>query len=65
MNAHMKENKQTNKHTNKQKLERAVDGAPSQITTLKCLTHPHPASHAPHLGHDAGTRMKIPFDMTL
>ena len=42
------------------KLERAVDGATSQIPTLKLLT---PAPQVPPLGHDPGDRMKIPFDM--
>ena len=42
------------------KLERAVDGAPSQIPTLKLLT---PAPQVPPLGHDPGDRMKIPFDI--
>ena len=43
------------------KLERAVDGAPSQIPTLKFLTHPAPTSPTP--GHDSGNRMKILFNM--
>ena len=34
----------------KKKLERAVDGAPSQIPTLKFLTPPSPTSPTP--GHD-------------
>ena len=43
------------------KLERAVDGAPSQISTLKLLTPPAPCS--PITGHDLGNRMKILFNM--
>ena len=43
------------------KLERAVDGAPSQIPTLKFLTPPAPRSPTP--GHDLGNRMKILFNM--
>ena len=39
------------------KLERAVDGAPSQIPTLKFLTPPAPRSPTP--GHDLGNRMKF------
>ena len=43
------------------KLERAVDGAPSQIPTLKFLTPPAPRSPTP--GHDLGNRLKILFNM--
>ena len=43
------------------KLERAVDGAPSQIPTLKFLTPPAP--HSPKPGHDLGNRMEILFNM--
>ena len=43
------------------KVERIVDGAPSQIPTLKFLTPQHPQVQP--LGHDPGTRMKIPLDM--
>ena len=42
-------------------LERAVDGAPSQIPTQKFLTPPAPLSPTP--GHDLGNRMKILFNM--
>ena len=45
----------------KNELECAVDGAPSQIPTLKFLTPPAPRS--PTLGHDLGNRMKILFNM--
>ena len=43
------------------KPERAVDGAPSQIPTLKFFTPP--ASRSPSPGHDLGNRMKILFNM--
>ena len=42
-------------------LERAVDGVPSQIPTLKFLTPLAPRSPIP--GHDLGNRMKILFNM--
>ena len=42
-------------------LERAVDGAPSQIPRLKFLTPQAPLS--PNGGHDLGNRMKILFNM--
>ena len=42
----------------KDRLERAVDGAPSQIPTLKFLT-----PQVPSPGHDLGNRMKILFNM--
>ena len=48
---------------NKAKLECAVDGAPSQIPTLKFLTLQHPQV-AP-LVHDPSNRMKILFNMFL
>ena len=53
-------------HTNseiscKSKRERVVDGALSQISTLKFLTHKHP--QVSPLGHDRGDRMLLPFDM--
>ena len=41
-------------------LERAVDGAPSQIPTVKFLT---PTIKVPSLGHDPGDTMINPFDM--
>ena len=41
----------------KDKLECAVDGAPSQIPTLKFLNHPAPK--VPHLGHDSSNRLII------
>ena len=40
-------------------LERAVDGVPSLIPTLKILTLPAPWSPTP--GHDLGNRVKILF----
>ena len=43
------------------KLECAVDGAPSQIPTLKSLTPQHP--QALPLGHDPSNRMKILFNI--
>ena len=43
------------------KLERAVDGAPSQIPMLKFLTSP--ALPSPTPVHDPGNRMKILFNM--
>ena len=46
---------------NNMQLERAVDGAPSQIPTLKFLTPPAPRSPIP--GHDLGNGMKILFNM--
>ena len=50
------------KHNNrKRKLECAVDGAPSQIPTLKFLTPQHPK--VPPLGHDPGNKMKIPSNL--
>ena len=42
-------------------LERAVDGTPSQIPTLKFLAPPAPTSPTP--GHDPGNKMKILFNM--
>ena len=42
-------------------LEWAVDGAPSQIPTLKFLTPPAP--QVPPLGHDHSNRIKIPFNI--
>ena len=45
----------------KDKLECAVDGAPSQVPTLKFLTHPAP--QVPTLGHEPSNRMKILFNM--
>ena len=45
----------------KDKLECAVDGAPSQIPTLKFLTHQ--AHQVPTLGHEPSNRMKILFNM--
>ena len=44
------------------KIERAVDGAPWQIPTLKFLTPPAPCSPTP--GHDLGNRMKILFNLS-
>ena len=41
--------------------ERAVNGAPSQIPTLKFLTPPAPRTPTP--GHDLGNRIKILFNM--
>ena len=43
------------------KLDRTVDGAPSQIPMLKFLTSQHP--QVPLLGHDLGHRMKISVDV--
>ena len=43
------------------KLERAADGAPSQIPTLKFFTPPAPPSSTP--GHDPSNRMKILFNL--
>ena len=43
------------------KLERAVDGVPSQIPTLIFFTPPEPRKPTP--GHDLGNRMKILFNM--
>ena len=45
----------------KDKLECAVDGAPSQSLTLKFLTHPAP--RCPPLGHDPSNSVKILFNM--
>ena len=45
------------------KLERAVDGTPLQITTLKFLIPKH--AQVPPLGHDPGNKMIIPFNMFL
>ena len=46
------------------KLKRAVDGAPSQIRTLKLMTPPPPpAPQVSPLGHGPGLRMKILFNM--
>ena len=42
-------------------LECAVDGAPSQIPTLKFLTPQHP--QVPPLGHDPSNRIKILFNI--
>ena len=52
-----KESKQT-----KNKLERAVDGAPSQIPTLMFLTPPQRPQVSPP-GHDPGNRMKFLFNI--
>ena len=42
----------------KDQLEQAVDGAPSQIPTLKFFTPPSPTPV-----HEPGNRMKILFNM--
>ena len=46
---------------NKKKLECAVDGAPSQIPTLKFLTPPPQHPGVPPLGYDPSHRIKILF----
>ena len=58
-----KKKKKERKYINndKDKPECAVDGAPSQILTLKFLTHPAPL--VPHLGHDPSNRLIILFNM--
>ena len=45
--------------------ERTVDGAPSQIPTLKSYLLPPPphSTQVPRLEHDPGDRINIPFDM--
>ena len=43
------------------KLERAVDGALSQMPTLKILTPQHP--QVPPLANDSRNRIKIMFNM--
>ena len=53
--------KQGKNDGNVRKLERAVDGAPSQILTLKFLTPPAP--HSPTPKYDLGNRMNILFNM--
>ena len=45
----------------RKKLERAFDGAPLQIPTLKFVTPQ--ATRSPSPGHDLGNRMKILFNM--
>ena len=43
------------------KLERAVDGAPSQMPTLKILTPQHP--QVPPLANDSRNRIRIMFNI--
>ena len=53
--------KKIGKEKDRDQLECAVNGVPSQIHTLKFLTHPAP--QVPPLGHELSNRMKILSNM--